>query len=40
MPFYTELGYVEEFYTDRLYLRHSLAGLEYAMGQRIIATLK
>lgn len=30
--FYTELGHVEESYTDPLYLQHLLAGIQYAMG--------
>ena len=31
--FYTELGHVEESYTDPLYLKHLLGGIKYAMGQ-------
>lgn len=30
--FYTELGHVEESYTDPLYLQHLLGGIQYAMG--------
>jgi type 1 glutamine amidotransferase len=30
--FYTELGHTEESYTDPLYVRHILGGIEYAMG--------
>jgi glucose/arabinose dehydrogenase len=30
--FYTELGHVEESYTDSLYLKHLLGGIEYAIG--------
>lgn len=30
--FYTELGHVEESYTDPLYLKHLLGGINYAMG--------
>jgi type 1 glutamine amidotransferase len=30
--FYTELGHVEESYTDPLYLKHLLGGIKYAMG--------
>lgn len=30
--FYTELGHTEESYTDTLFLKHLLGGIEYAMG--------
>lgn len=30
--FYTELGHTDESYTDPLYLKHLLGGIEYAMG--------
>lgn len=30
--FYTELGHVEESYTDPLFLQHLLGGIQYAMG--------
>lgn len=30
--FYTELGHTEESYTEPLYLRHLLAGIQYAIG--------
>jgi type 1 glutamine amidotransferase len=32
--FYTELGHTEESYTDPLYLKHILGGIEYAMGSK------
>jgi type 1 glutamine amidotransferase len=32
--FYTELGHVEESYTDPLYLKHLLGGIQYAMGTK------
>jgi len=32
--FYTELGHVDESYTDPLFLKHLLGGLQYAMGLR------
>ncbi len=38
--FYTELGHVEESYTDPLYLRHILGGIEYAMGTTDYSNLK
>jgi len=38
--FYTELGHVEESYTDPLYLRHILGGIEYAMGTKNYNNLK
>lgn len=38
--FYTELGHVEESYTDPLYLRHILGGIEYAMGVKNYGNLK
>jgi len=38
--FYTELGHVEESYTDPLYLRHILGGIEYAMGTKHYGNLK
>jgi len=38
--FYTELGHVEESYTDPLYLRHILGGIEYAMGTKDYSNLK
>lgn len=38
--FYTELGHVEESYTDPLYLRHILGGIEYAMGEKHYNNLK
>ena len=38
--FYTELGHVEESYTDSLYLRHILGGIEYAMGTKHYGKLK
>lgn len=31
--FYTELGHTDESYSDPLYLRHLLGGIEYAMGK-------
>jgi len=31
--FYTELGHTDESYTDPLYLKHILGGIEYAMGK-------
>jgi len=31
--FYTELGHVEESYTDPLYLNHLLGGIKYAIGE-------
>ncbi len=31
--FYTELGHVEASYTDSLYLKHLLGGIEYAIGK-------
>lgn len=34
--FYTELGHVEESYTDPLYLQHLLGGIQYAMGVKKI----
>ena len=30
--FYTELGHVDESYSDPLYLQHLLGGIQYAMG--------
>jgi type 1 glutamine amidotransferase len=38
--FYTELGHTEESYTDPLYLRHILGGIEYAMGTKKYSNLK
>lgn len=38
--FYTELGHTEESYTDPLYLRHILGGIEYAMGTKNYRNLK
>ena len=38
--FYTELGHTEESYTDPLYLRHILGGIEYAMGSKNYSNLK
>jgi len=32
--FYTGLGHVEESYSDPLYLKHLLGGIQYAMGQK------
>ncbi|MES1219701.1 MAG: ThuA domain-containing protein [Bacteroidota bacterium] len=32
--FYTELGHVEESYTDPKYLQHLLGGIKYAMGRK------
>lgn len=32
--FYTELGHVEESYTDPLFLQHLLGGIQYAMGTK------
>jgi type 1 glutamine amidotransferase len=32
--FYTELGHTAESYTEPFYLRHILAGIEYAMGKK------
>src|SRR5205085_7678205 len=32
--FYTELGHTEESYSDPLYLKHILGGIEYAIGGR------
>jgi len=34
--FYTELGHTEESYTDSLYLKHVLGGIEYAIGNNEI----
>jgi len=34
--FYTELGHVDESYTDPLYLQHILGGIQYAMGVKKI----
>jgi type 1 glutamine amidotransferase len=31
--FYTELGHTDESYSDPMYLRHLLGGIEYAMGK-------
>ncbi|MBS1502728.1 MAG: ThuA domain-containing protein [Bacteroidetes bacterium] len=31
--FYTELGHTDESYSDPLYLKHILGGIEYAMGK-------
>lgn len=33
--FYTELGHVEESYTDPLYLNHLLGGIKYALGAKM-----
>ncbi len=30
--FYTELGHTEESYTEELYLKHLLGGIQYAIG--------
>lgn len=38
--FYTELGHTDESYSDPLYLRHILGGIEYAMGAKPLAKLK
>jgi uncharacterized protein len=38
--FYTELGHVEESFSDPLYLRHILGGIEYAMGTKHYGKLK
>ena len=32
--FYTELGHTDESFSDPLYLRHILGGIEYAMGKK------
>lgn len=32
--FYTGLGHVEESYTDPLFLKHLLGGIQYAMGEK------
>ncbi|HEY4154346.1 MAG TPA: ThuA domain-containing protein [Puia sp.] len=32
--FYTELGHTDESYSDPLYLKHILGGIEYAMGKK------
>ncbi|SFF47045.1 hypothetical protein SAMN03003324_04070 [Pedobacter antarcticus] len=32
--FYTGLGHVDESYTDPLFLKHLLGGIQYAMGQK------
>jgi type 1 glutamine amidotransferase len=32
--FYTELGHVDESYTDPLFLQHILGGIQYAMGTK------
>jgi len=32
--FYTELGHVDESYSDPLYLKHLLGGIQYAMGRK------
>lgn len=32
--FYTELGHTDESFTDPLYLKHILGGIEYAMGKK------
>lgn len=32
--FYTELGHTDESYSDPLYLKHLLGGIQYAMGQK------
>lgn len=34
--FYTELGHVEESYTDPLFLSHLLGGIKYALGAKMI----
>jgi hypothetical protein len=33
--FYTELGHVEESYTDENYLKHLLGGIQYAIGDNL-----
>ncbi|MBC7566378.1 MAG: ThuA domain-containing protein, partial [Pedobacter sp.] len=33
--FYTELGHVEESYTDPLFLSHLLGGIKYALGAKM-----
>jgi type 1 glutamine amidotransferase len=38
--FYTELGHVNESYSDPLYLRHILGGIIYAMGMKHNGKLK
>ena len=38
--FYTELGHVDESYTDPVYLRHILGGIIYAMGIKHHGKLK
>jgi len=32
--FYTELGHTDESYSDSLYLKHLLGGIEYALGKK------
>ncbi|SMC57553.1 ThuA domain-containing protein [Pedobacter africanus] len=36
--FYTALGHVEESYTDSLFLKHILGGIQYAMGVKKMET--
>lgn len=38
--FYTELGHTDESYSDPLYLKHILGGIEYAMGTKNYGNLK
>lgn len=38
--FYTELGHTDESYSDPLYLKHILGGIEYAMGIKHYGKLK
>lgn len=33
--FYTELGHTDESWSDSLYLRHLLGGIEYAIGKKV-----
>ncbi|MDR6784428.1 type 1 glutamine amidotransferase [Pedobacter africanus] len=37
--FYTALGHVEESYTDPLFLKHILGGIQYAMGVKKMETV-
>lgn len=34
--FYTELGHTEESYSDSLYLKHLLGGIQYAIGNNVL----
>ena len=38
--FYTELGHTEESYTDPIYLKHVLGGIQYAIGENITLNYK